>query len=111
MTPPLLDLHVAVNFVMGEPWFAPATYVTMIGPVVGSVVEPGRADTLPGLAGGGITTVVVVVDDVVDVDVDVVDVLVDVDEVVVVVGSPGESGRMIARNCWSPVADALFART
>jgi hypothetical protein len=38
VTPPLLDLHVAVNFVTAGPWFAPAAYVTMIGPDAGEIV-------------------------------------------------------------------------
>jgi hypothetical protein len=38
VTPPLLDLHVAVNLVMAGPWFTPAAYVTMMGPDVDEVV-------------------------------------------------------------------------
>ena len=58
VTPPLLDLQVAVNFVIGDPLFAPATYETMIGPLVAEVVDPGRATTCAGFAGadGGLAS-------------------------------------------------------
>ena len=51
VAPPLLDVQVAVNFVIVEPLFAPATYETTIGPTVVEVVAAGRAATPVGFAG------------------------------------------------------------